>query len=360
MPEKRRSFLPRRSVEERLAGSVGALVLALLLGMLLIQLIGLDGPSAYNAMLLGAFGNKSAIGETIIKMTPLILTGLSFALANRCGLINIGAEGQLYVGGLTAVAVALYVPGLPIWLHLPLAIIAGFVGGGVWGMIAGLLKVRFGANEMITTIMLNYIGNYLVNYMVSIAMIDPAGTLQQTARMPKTAQLPILLTGTRIHLGIVVALLCIFIYYFFLWKMRSGFETRVVGLNAEAARYAGINDKKKTVLAMFMAGGFAGLAGMSEILGVQLRMYQNFSPGYGFDGIAVALLGVNSPVGILLSSLLFGALRAGSNLMQMTAQVPAAMIYIIQSLVIMFVVGSQFLPQLQQRRAIRREAKGDQ
>lgn len=344
----------------QLIGPFGALILALLLGAALIQLTGHDSGAAYSAMLQGAFGSKSAIGETIIKMIPLIFTGLSFALANRCGLINIGAEGQLYVGGLCAVAVALYVPGLPIYLHLPLAIIAGFIGGGIWGMIAGILKVRFGANEMITTIMLNYVGNYLINYMVSIVMIDPVDNLQQTARMPATAQLPILIGGTRVHLGIIIALVCIFVYYVFLWKMRSGYETRVVGLNAEAARYAGINDKKKTVLAMFMAGGFAGLAGMSEILGVQIRMYQNFSPGYGFDGIAVALLGANTPIGILLSSLLFGALRAGSNLMQMTAQVPAAMIYIIQSMVIMFVVGSQFIPQLQKRMKIRHEAKGDQ
>ncbi|MEL7610413.1 MAG: ABC transporter permease [Bacillota bacterium] len=335
-----------------------ALLLALGVGLLLIVALGLDPKTAMEALFKGAFGSKSAVGETIVKMTPLILTGLSFALANRCGLINLGAEGQLYIGGLCSVIVALYLH-LPSFLHIPLAVAAGFIGGGLWGMLAGFFKVRFGANEMITTIMLNYVATYFANYMVMNVMVEPPGTMPQTPPVLATAQLPRLLEGTRIHAGILIALLCILIYYVFLWKMRSGFETRVVGLNPDAASYAGINNKRKALLAMFLAGGFAGLAGTMELLGIQLRMFQNFSPGYGFDGIAVALLGQNSPVGILFSALMFGALRSGSNLMQMTAKVPAASIYIIQSLVIIFVVGSRFMTDLQKKWAIKREAKGD-
>lgn len=335
-----------------------ALLLALGAGLLLILALGLDPKIAMQALFMGAFGTKSALGETIVKMTPLILTGLSFALANRCGLINLGAEGQLYMGGLCAVIVALNV-NVPSFVHIPLAVVAGFVGGGLWGMLAGYFKVRFGANEMITTIMLNYVATYFANFMVTDVMVEPPGTMPQTPPILETAQLPRLLEGTRIHAGILIALFCILVYYIFLWKTRSGYETRVVGLNPDAASYAGINNKRKAMLAMFLAGGFAGLAGTMELLGVQLRMFQNFSPGYGFDGIAVALLGQNSPIGILFSSLMFGALRSGSNLMQMTAKVPAASIYIIQSLVIVFVVGSRYVTDLQKKLAIKREAKGD-
>ncbi len=347
-----------RDILGTLLAPAAALILALLLGLVLIILMGKDPAVATKALAMGAFGSTQAFGETVVKMTPLIMTGLSFALANRCGLINIGAEGQLYMGGLFAVIVGLYVK-LPIFLLLPLTIVAGFVGGGIWGMLAGFFKVRFGANEMITTIMLNYIANYFSNYMVMSVLVEPPGTMPQTPQIDVNAQLPRLFEGSRIHAGIIVALLCILLYYIFLWKTRTGFETRVVGLNPDAASYAGINNKNRVVLAMFIAGGFAGLAGAMELMGVQLRLFQDFSPGYGFDGIAVALLGQNSPIGILLSSLMFGALRAGSNKMQMMAKVPAASIYIIQSLVIIFVVGSRFLTDLQKKWAIKREAKGD-
>ena len=334
-----------------------AIVFALLVGAILIVVMGLDVTTAYPALLQGAFGSKNAIGETIVKTTPLIFTALSYALAKRCGMVNLGAEGQIYIGGLCSAIVGLYFP-LPAVIHIPLAVIAGFVGGGLWGMLAGALKIKFGASEMITTIMLNYLANYFVNYMVGNVIKEP-GDLPQSAKILSTAQMPRLVSGTRIHLGIVIALLCVVLYYVFLWRTRQGFETRVVGLNPEAARYAGFNTDRRSLGAMFMAGGLAGLAGLVEILGIQLRVYKNFSPGYGWDGIAAALLGRNSPIGIVLASTLFGALRSGSNQMQIDANVPSALIYILQALVIMFVIGSNYFIKLRKKHQVKLRAKED-
>jgi len=332
-----------------------AIVFALLVGALLIVIMGLDVTAAYPALLKGAFGSKNAIGETIVKTTPLIFTALSYAMAKRCGMVNLGAEGQLYIGGLCSAIVGLYL-NVPMVLHIPLTVLAGFIGGGLWGMLAGALKIKFGASEMITTIMLNYIANYVINYLVGNVIKEP-GDLPQSAKIAATAQLPRLIPGTRIHLGIILALLCVLFYYLFLWRTRQGYETRVVGMNPEAARYAGFNAGRRSLMAMFMAGGMAGLAGLVEILGIQLRVYKNFSPNYGFDGIAAALLGQNSPIGMVLSSTLFGALRSGSNQMQIDANVPSALIYILQALVIMFVIGSNYFIKLKKKHQVKLRAK---
>ena len=336
---------------------IAAIVFSLVVGGLLIALMGLNVWKAYPAMLQGALGSKAAIGETILKATPLIFTALAYALAKRCGMVNLGAEGQIYIGGLCASLIGLYIK-LPMPLHILLCVIAGFVGGGVWGMLASALKIKFGASEMITTIMLNYIANFFINDMVAVVIKEP-GDLPQSAKVWQSAQMPKLITGTRINLGFVIALLCVLIYYIFLWRTKPGYETRVVGLNPEAARYAGFNSNRRSLMAMFLAGGMAGLAGMTEILGVQIRVYPNFSPGYGFDGIATALLGRNSPIGIVLSSLLFGILRAGSNQMQIDANVPMAVIYILQALVILFVIGSHYFEKLRKKQQIKRVARED-
>ena len=335
-----------------------AIVMALGIGCLLIFLMGLNPREAVSALQMGAFGSKEAVGETIVKMSPLILAALSFALAKRCGLLNIGAEGQVYAGGMCATIVGLCVKGLPSPLHILLCFVAGFLGGGLVGGLAGWLKVQFGSSELITTIMLNYIFTFLSNYVACVALVEPPGNFPQTAQVLPTAQLARIWPGTRVTIGIFVALFCLLFYYIFLWRTKSGYETRVVGLNPNAAHYAGINVKNKTVTIMLLSGGIAGLAGVIEILGAQIRLYQNFSPGYGFDGIAISLLGLNTPIGILLSALLFGALRAGSNMMQVLASVPSAMIYIIQALVIVFVVCSQSILDMLKKRSARLKMKG--
>jgi simple sugar transport system permease protein len=338
---------------------VSAVLLALIAGGVIIAIFGFNPFDAGLNLLKGSFGNLNAIGETLVKATPLIFTGLGYALAARCGMVNIGAEGQLYMGGFLSTLAGVCSTNLPGFLHLPLAVLAGFTGGGLWGLLAGWLRVKFGASEVITTIMLNYVAQYWVSFLVSGPMKEPPGAFPQSMPIPETAALPRIIPGTRLHLGIVLALMCVYIFYFFLWRTTMGYETRVAGINPEAARYAGMNPSKNILLGMFLAGGFAGLAGTCEILGVQLRLIANFSPGYGFDGIAVALLGQNTPIGIVLAAFLFGVIRAGANLMQMVSGVPVPVVYIIQGLVILFVTGGGVIAVLRKKRAVRKAAEKD-
>jgi simple sugar transport system permease protein len=208
--------------------------------------------------------------------------------------------------------------------------------------------------------MLNYIAQHFISFMASGPMIEPPGKEPKSLPILASATLPRIFPGTRLHLGFVLALLCVFVLWFFLWKTTAGFEARVTGLNPEAGSYAGMKPARSVLLGMFMAGGFGGLAGASEILGVLDRMLPNFSPGYGFDGIAVALLGQNTPIGILMASLLFGMIRSGANLMQMMSRVPVSIVYIIQALVILFVIGSNVIVILRKKRAIKKAALLDE
>ncbi len=326
---------------------------ALLVGAIIIKIIGGSPVSAYRALILGSMGNIKAVWETLVKATPLILTGLSFAYAARAGLINIGAEGQLYMGGMLATLVGSNFAWMPLVIHLPITLLAGFIGGGLWGLIIGWLKVKFGANEIITTVMFNYVAIYFISYLVTGPMIEPPGTYPQSRPITDTAILPRFFEGSRLHWGFIVALLCVFLYWFFFRKLKVGYESRVVGSNFEAAKYAGMKPAKVMILVMFIAGGMAGLAGANEILGIQGKLFQGFSPGYGFDGIAVALVGMNSPIGIIFGGILFGALRSGGNMMQMIAKVPISTIYIIQSLVIIFVIAGQMITSENRKKFLR-------
>ena len=211
----------------------------------------------------------------------------------------------MYMGALTAAAVGIYVD-VPAVLHIPLCILAGFVGGGLWGLLAGWLKVQFGASEIITTVMLNTIAIYFIEFMVTdpARMMEPGGVSGQSNPLLESARLDILLPNTRAHWGIIVGLVCVVLFWLFLWRSKKGYEVRVSGFNMQAAAYSGINTSRNILLVMLLSGGVAGLAGACEVMGVPGRLYALFSPGYGYDGIAVALIGLNSPLGIV-----FGALR---------------------------------------------------
>ena len=309
----------------------------------IISVMGIDPLLAYQSLIKGSLGSKNAIAETLVKMSPLVFTGLSFALAFRCGLINIGAEGQLYMGAFFSIVAGIYIQGLPFYIHLPLALIAGIVGGGLWGLIVGILKVKYGANEIITTVMFNYVAIYWVSLMVNGPLKEPPGTFPHSAPIAVTAELPRIMAGTRLHFGIILAIIALLLYYIFLWRTSKGYEVRVAGLNYEGAKYAGMKTGFNILLIMFLAGAMGGLAGSVEVLGIQKRLLEVVSSGYGFDGIAVALLGLNTPVGILFGALLFGVLRSGGNMMQMVAEVPVAIIYVVQALVIIFVVAGQMI-----------------
>jgi simple sugar transport system permease protein len=283
------------------------------------------------------------IGESLMLSTPYIFAGLAVALGFRGGVFNIGAEGQLFMGAMAAVFVGYSITGLPWILHMPLAMLAGILAGALWGFIPGLLKARFGAHEVINTIMMNYIAFRFADYLLQGPM-GRADGMPITPEIQRTAYLPTLLPSpVRVHLGFILALVAAYLVYWLLWKTARGMEIRMVGANPNAARYAGIRIAFITMLAMSLSGALAGLAGVSQVLGVEHRMVRAFSSGYGFDSIALALLGNSHPVGVVLSSLLFGFLRGGAARMQSVVGVPIEIIRIIQGMIIVFVAAPEII-----------------
>jgi simple sugar transport system permease protein len=270
-------------------------------------------------------------------------------------LFNIGAEGQLFIAGLASVYVGYTVTGLPAIIHLPLAILAGIIAGAIWGAIPGFLKARTGAHEVINTIMMNYIAFRLTDHLLQGPMARPDG-LPITVEILPTAYLPSLFPRPmRIHWGFFLALAVAFLVYWFLWKTTLGMEIRMVGANQRAARYAGVKIALVTVLAMSLSGALAGLAGINQVLGVDHRMVRAFSSGYGFDSIALALLGNSHPLGVVLASLLFGFLRGGAARMQSIAGVPVEIIRVIQAMVIIFVAAPAIIRGIYRLKAAREE-----
>lgn len=318
-----------------------SILLALLLGAAVIFLVGENPRNVYLVMLQGSLGTQRAIALTLVKATTLIFVGMSYGFAYKCGLINIGIEGQLYMGALFAVCPGVFLK-LPPLLHIPLCLFCGFLGGALWGGLAGFLKNRFGSNEMITTVMLNYVAVYFTAYMVNGPIQEVKKGYPQTDNIQPSAQLMTLIPKTQLSIGLLAALFALIIYFLF-WKYTSkGYEMSMVGSSSEVARYGGISVKRTVFLSMFVAGGLGGLAGCMEVMGVQHKLIAGLSAGYGFDGIAVSLLGNNGAAGILFSSVLFGALRSGGNAIQMFTKIPVAVIYILQALVILFVVADIF------------------
>jgi general nucleoside transport system permease protein len=280
------------------------------------------------------------ISETLLAATPLIFTGLAVALGFQAGLFNIGAEGQLYVGAIGATFVGFSLTGLPLLIHLPLALFGGFVAGALWGFIPGILKARTGAHEVIVTIMLNYVAYRLVDFVLKTPLFQREGRSDPISKVVETsAFLPPLIDGLRANWGFVVALLAAAVVSWLLFRTTKGYEFRAVGLNPSAARYAGMSIATATVLALMISGGLAGLAGTSIVLGVTHSLTFGISPGFGFDGIALALMAGSRPKGVVLAALLFGVLRAGATPMQSATGIPIDLVVVIQALVIMFVAA---------------------
>lgn len=286
------------------------------------------------------------IAESLVISTPYIFAGLAVALGFRGGLFNIGAEGQLYIGGLASVIVGYSITGLPWYIHLPLALAAGILAGALWGAIPGALKAATGAHEVINTIMMNYIAFRLADYLLLGPMARGDG-IPITEDIESTAVLPLLFPAPmRVHWGFILALFMAWLVYWFLWKTKYGLEIRMVGANPHAARYAGIKIPVMTVLAMTISGALAGLAGATQVLGVDYRMTQSLSPGYGFDAIALALLGNSHPLGVVLASLLFGFLRGGAARMQSMAGIPVEIIRVVQGMIIIFIAAPEIIRSL--------------
>ncbi len=336
-----------------------AVFTALVVGAGIVMLAGVslgETLAAYQALLVGSVGSVKAISETLTAATPLILAGLSVALAFRAGLFNIGGEGQMLIGGMFGVLVGFSLTGLPIFVHLPLAVAAGIVGGAIWGFIPGFLKARTGAHEVIVTIMLNFIALRLVDFLLKTDLFQREGRNDPISKnVQSSAALPQLLgwldPALRVHLGLILALVAAGFIQWLLFRTTLGFEFRAVGANPNAARYAGMSISKVYILVMMIAGGLAGMAGTGQVLGVLDRASPGFAAGVGFDGIAVALLGRSNPWGVVAAAVLFGGLRAGGQQMQATAGVGIDLIAVIQGLIIIFVAAPALITAIYRLKA---------
>ena len=327
-----------------------AIVIALLVGAVVILgselIVGarfdpLLPVTAYRALFVGAFGSFDAIVDTLVATSPLVFGGLSVAVAFRAGLFNIGARGQFLMGALGAVIVGVAVSGMPSVIAVPLAVLGGIAAGAITGFIPGFLKATSGAHEVVTTIMLNYIANYVLAGLVSGPLKVPNSPSPVTYAVGQ-AGYPIIL-GSNGHLGIVLALIAVVAVRWMLYRTTLGFEIRAVGANPDAAANAGMRPKTITVLSMTLAGALAGLAGADVLLGVNRQMTSSFGTTVGFDSIAVALLARSEPIGIIPAALLFGAMRAGSSLMQIQAEIPAELVDVIQATILLVLVATPVL-----------------
>ena len=348
--------------------SLAALIGALLSGAIFILLAKSDPVRAYQVMLTGPFSSSFGLTETLVRTTPLLLTGLGIIISFRSGVLNIGGEGQILIGAIAAAGVALKLESLPSLVLFPLVLLSGAAAGGIWGGIAGFLKARLNVNEILSTVMLNQIAAQLYLLLIRGILIDPQevayGTgVPQTALVPNAVWLSRLIPGTRLNTGFVLALVLAVAVYVLLMKTTVGYRLRAVGAGPEAAKYAGINVPFYMVLSMFLAGALAGLAGTVEVLGVHHRALEDISAGYGFSAIVAALFGRLHPIGVIPASILFGALILGADMMQRAVSIPAAIVMVIQGFIILFVVGSDIFirrPELlEQFRAWRRRRSGE-
>jgi len=328
---------------------VWAVLGALTIGAILVRAAGLDPLKVYASLVNGAFGSRSALGITLQKTVPLLFAGLGMAVAFRCDLVNLGGEGQIYIGALAAGAIALAFPFLPAPVMLTVCLVAAFVGGGIWGAIPGFLRARYSKSEIITTILMNFIGFGFVSFLLHGPLQESRGYYPQSELIPPAARLPIIWQAANVHLGIILALLAAAGVYVLLWRTAIGYEIRAVGSNPKAAAHVGIPVVRSIVVAMLVSGGLMGLAGLAEVFGVQYRISDFFSPGYGFDAIAVSLLGYTHPIGVTLAALFFGALRTGFNSVERTQGVPRAMAQTVQGITVLLLVISVILPRLRGR-----------
>ena len=330
-----------------------ALLAALVATSILIIAAGASVPDAVSAFFRGAFGSRTAIGETLVQATPLIFTGLAVVVAFRARVWNIGGDGQFIAGAMGAFWITFAFPGLPPVLLPVLVLASAIVWGGVWGLIPGLLKVRFGANEVVVTVMMNFVIQYLLSYLLSGPWRDPASFYLQTAMLPEDSFLSRFLEPSRLHLGFVLAVATAVIVAVVLRRTTLGYDIRAVGGGANAARYRGISVAAVTVTVMAISGAIAGLGGGVEIAGLQHRLRLDISTGYGFAGVMVALLAKLSPLGVVVAAIAFGALVNGSTAIQIATGVPTALVSAIQGLTLVFALMSEALTRYQISRPVR-------
>ena len=338
-----------------------AILTAVIVGGIIIVSVGGNPILAYYGLIQGSFGSAKALSETAVWATPFIFAGLAVALAFKGGLFNIGAEGQLALGATFSALIGYALPewlgrDIPFIIHLPLTIILGMTAGALWAAIVGFLKAYTGGHEVINTIMMNYIALNTISYLLNGPMKDrnPSNVIARTPLIAESARMPVIFEGFRIHWGFVLALLVAFFIWWLLNKTTLGFEIRTVGANPDAAKYAGMNVKWIIIVTMALSGMLAGLAGSLEVTGLNFRHELGFSIGYGFDAIAIALLGKSHPLGVVLASILFAAMRNGATRMQFLTQLPVDLISVLQALILLFVAADAII-----RYIYRIKAKGE-
>lgn len=319
---------------------VWAVFAALLLGSGLIAVAGVSPIQAYTALFTGAFFDYYGLAGTLVKTSPILLAGLAVILPLRAGLLNIGAEGQIYMGGLFATMAALLLPAMPGLIHIPICVLAGALGGGLWGLIPGYLKAFHGMNEVIITILLNFIAINIVSYVAGGPMMQEGAPYPYSEEIGEHLWLAWIMPGTDAHSGVIVGFVLAVLMFLVLRFTTIGFALDTIGHNARAARYAGIPVQRHVVAVMFCAGAIGGLAGTFEVLGLKYRLYHLFSPGYGFDGIVVAFLASVNPLLAPLSAFFLSGLKAGALVMQRAVGLESTVIEAIQGLVIILVAAS--------------------
>lgn len=316
-----------------------AIFISMIVGGIVILITAKQNPIyAYLALFSGAYGNLMNFATTLTNAIPLIITGLGVAIAFSSGLFNIGAEGQFWIGAIVATYLGYQIKGLPWFLHIPLIIVCAMIAGALWGgVVPGLAKVYTGAHEVITTMMMSYIAIYFSHYLLEGGPMMDKGTIPQSPVIQNSAKLNTLVPNTQLSSGLFIAILAVVVVYILMYKTTLGYELRAVGFNIKAAKYAGMNVAQKLVLAMGLSGAFAGLAGAVQIMGVQYRLYDSFTSGYGYTAIVVALLANNNPIGVVIAALFLAGLSTGAQEMQMQTNISGQLADVVVGLIIFFI-----------------------
>lgn len=328
--------------------SVVALAISVVISAIILAVCGYNPFEAYGAILTGAFGSLRGAAQMLTQATPLIFTGLAFTFAKKASLINLGVEGQMYMGALGAVLIGLMPMGIPAPIHLSLAILNGMLFGAAYAAIIGFMKVKFGSNEVVAGVMLNSIATYIIGYLLNGPLLAEESAVSQTERVVATAQMPRLISKYQVTIAIVIAVAACFIVKWVMNRTTVGYEIRNVGISKKASETAGISVNRTLVIAMCVSGAIAALAGVNQVLGVDRRLISDFSPGYGFNGIAVSALAAESPVGTIFAGLIFGVLRAGAMELNRTTGIPIEFVDVIQAMVVIFVSAPILVKKMQQ------------
>lgn len=324
---------------QKLYFSAFAIVLAFFVGAIVILVNRQNPLLAYSALIQGAFGQPYKLANTLQRAVPLTLTGLSVAIAFKSGVWNIGSEGQLYLGAFAAAWAGFTFDGLPWFLLIPLIVLFGFLGGGIGGFIPGFFKARYNMDEVITTIMLNNVFILFTSYLVNYPFKTAEGQMGATDKIAEGARLTRLVRLSKFHTGVFFTLIVILCMYYMMQKSRAGYEWKMIGENTLFARYIGINPARQIIVVMVISGALAGVAGALEVLGVHYRFIESISPGYGYDGILIAMIAMYHPLGVVLVAFIFGALKVGALPMEQFSNVPSELIDVLQSIIILFVAA---------------------